>query len=419
MAIDPRITSGIRVPDAGNVIAKFNQNMQNNAEQKRIAELHPLRVQQVEQVVDAGAAQAADAAAQRKLKSINDFTIGNQSIINDAVSTGDSTQLKGALVKRREQLVQQGLPTDETDEAIIMLGQNNIDGVVSSMRDSVNLYNQSLGQGQASTQFGGQKTFKDSKGNLFFGTTKRNPNTGEVQSVLSAVNGSGSQPEGQVSLVTSAGETANERDKSKINVAQQTQDIKTSGEGKTSAIKEGVKQAVKAFEKMPVVRTAIGNYDDAMTALDNGAETGTITRLFPSITAAGKALDNTIKRLGLDVVGNTTFGALSESELAFALQAAIPDNMNPVDLKKWLSAKKNVQQKILVGLDEVSTFLGDGTKTITDWKNKQTIDKFASEQDDNQPAPTPTPTQRTGGVIMTDAQGNRATVYPDGTFEEL
>ena len=43
MAIDPRITSGIRVPDAGNVIAKFNQNMQNNAEQKRIAELHPLR----------------------------------------------------------------------------------------------------------------------------------------------------------------------------------------------------------------------------------------------------------------------------------------------------------------------------------------------------------------------------------------
>ena len=384
MAIDPRITSGIRVPDAGNVIAKFNQNMQNNAEQKRIAELHPLRVQQAEQAVDAGAAQAADAAEQRKLKSINDFAIGNQSLITNAVSTGDSTQLKGALVKRREQLVQQGLPTDVTDEAIIMLGQNNLDGVVSSMRDSVNLYNQSSGQGQASTQFGGQKTFKDSKGNLFFGTTKRNPNTGEVQSVLSAVNGSNSQPEGQVSLVTSAGETAGERDKSKINVAQQTQDIKTSGEGKTSAIKEGVKQAVKAFEKMPVVRTAIGNYDDAMTALDNGAETGTITRLFPSIKTAGKALDNTIKRLGLDVVGNTTFGALSESELAFALQAAIPDNMNPVDLKKWLSAKKNVQQKILVGLDEVSTFLGDGTKTITDWKNKQTIDKFASEQDDNQ-----------------------------------
>ena len=52
MAIDPRITSGIRVPDAGNVIAKFNQNMQNNAEQKRIAELHPLRVQQAEQAIE-------------------------------------------------------------------------------------------------------------------------------------------------------------------------------------------------------------------------------------------------------------------------------------------------------------------------------------------------------------------------------
>ena len=157
MAIDPRITSGIRVPDAGNVIAKFNQNMQNNAEQKRIAELHPLIVQQNQQVVDAGAAQAADAAAQRKLKSINDFTIGNQSIINNAVSTGDSTQLKGALVKRREQIVQQGLPTDVTDEAIIMLGQGNLEGVVSSMRDSVNLYNQSSGQGASA----GQREFQN------------------------------------------------------------------------------------------------------------------------------------------------------------------------------------------------------------------------------------------------------------------
>jgi hypothetical protein len=429
MAIDARISMMGQAPNVGQAINIFENALMNSqtrdirqqqADQQAL--LSPLQVQLTQQSVDAGNAQANDIANQRKLKSFNDFAIGNQSIISNAVNTGDPTQLQGALVKRREQMIQQGLPTDETDEAITMLGQGNIQGVVSALSDSVKLYNQSSGRQEASTQFGGQKTFKDSTGNLFFGTTKRNPNTGEVQSVLSAVDGSGSQPSGQVSLVTSAGETASERDQSKVDVAGDIQDIKTSGEGKSAAIKAGVKQAEKAFEKMPVVRTAIGNYDDAMTALDNGAETGTITRLFPSIKTAGKALDNTIKRLGLDVVGNTTFGALSESELAFALQAAIPDNMNPADLKKWLSAKKNAQQKILAGLDEVSTFLGDGTKTITDWKNKQAIDKLADQQEADRlapPSPAPQAAQRTGGVIMTDAQGNRATVYPDGTFEEL
>ena len=396
MALDSRISMMGQAPNVGQAINIFENALMNSQTRDirqqqfdQQALINPLQVQQAQQSVDAGAAQAVDVANQRKLKSINDFAIGNQSLINDAVNTGDATQLQSAMVKRREQLVQQGLPTDETDEALAMLGQGNIQGVVNGLSDSVKLFNQQQ-RGVASTQFGGQKTFKDSKGNLFFGTTKRDPNTGDVTSVLSAVSGDGSQPSGQVSLVTNTGETATERDQSKINVAQKTQDIKTSGEGEAAAIKAGVSQAVKAFEKMPVVRTAISNYDEAMTALDNGAETGTITKLFPSITTAGKTLDNTIKRLGLDVVGNTTFGALSESELAFALQAAIPDNMNPEDLKKWLSAKKNTQQKILVGLDEVSTFLGDGTKTITDWKNKQAIDKFSNEQDSNQLTPTAT-----------------------------
>lgn len=153
MSIDPRITMGIRVPDAGSVIGTFNKNMQNNAEQKRIAELQPFKLQEAQQItdinqlkIDAGNAQANDAVTQRKLKSINDFAIGNQSIINDAVNTGDPTQLQGALVKRREQMIQQGLPTDETDEAITILGQGNIQGVVSGLSDSVKLYNQQKGK---------------------------------------------------------------------------------------------------------------------------------------------------------------------------------------------------------------------------------------------------------------------------------
>ena len=40
------------------------------------------------------------------LKSINDFAIGSQSIINQAVNTGDPAPLLQALTTRREKLVQ-------------------------------------------------------------------------------------------------------------------------------------------------------------------------------------------------------------------------------------------------------------------------------------------------------------------------
>ena len=291
MAIDPRITSGIRVPDAGNVIAKFNQNMQNNAEQKRIAELHPLRVQQAEQAVDAGAAQAADAAAQRKLKSINDFTIGNQSIITNAVSTGDSTQLKGALVKRREQLAQQGLPTDETDEAIIMLGQGNLDGVVSSMRDSVNLYNQSSGQGASA----GQREFQ----NLI--NIAQDPNSTELE------RNSAKRALGSMAKV---GTSAQERIAQDKTLGQQVADQKSAESASTEKgksttqlkFKPQITRAVKLAEKEATERGDILTDLSRMTAALPGlkesvSELRELSQIATS-TLGGRLYDLVIKESG-------------------------------------------------------------------------------------------------------------------------
>lgn len=162
------------------------------------------------------------------------------------------------------------------------------------------------------------------------------------------------------------------------------EEAKQTAQNVGKAVGKGLDQGVKAFEKIPQVKTAIQNYDEAIAALDSGASTGTIASLLPSFTEAGKNLDNTIKRLGLDVVGNTTFGALSESELAFALKAAIPDNLPPAELRKWLVAKKGAQQKILTGLDEMANFLGGGTKTLVDWNNQQAINKLQGEDRTNE-----------------------------------
>lgn len=48
-----------------------------------------------------------------------------------------------------------------------------------------------------------------------------------------------------------------------------------------------------------------------------------------------------------------------------------------------------------------------------------TVDDVAAERGANQQAPTAPPSGREGGQLMTDAQGNRAFVFPDGTFEEV
>lgn len=151
--IDHRIIQQIGIRDNAPALNMFQNTLsqvqnrgiqQQQADQQ--AELQPFRQQLLEQQAATGAGQAQDVANQRILKSVNDFAIGNQSIINDAVNTGDPTQLQGAIVKRRAQLVAQGLPTTETDEALVMLGQGNIEGVVSGLSDAVRLFNQQRGQ---------------------------------------------------------------------------------------------------------------------------------------------------------------------------------------------------------------------------------------------------------------------------------
>lgn len=154
MAIDHRIIQQIGIRDNAPALNMFqntlsqvqNRNIQQQQADQQ-AELQPFRQQLLEQQAAQGAGQLQDQVTQRKLKSINDFAIGNQSIINNAVNTGDPTQLQSALAKRREQLISQNLPTTETDEALVMLGQGNIQGVVSGMSDAVRLFNQQQGRG--------------------------------------------------------------------------------------------------------------------------------------------------------------------------------------------------------------------------------------------------------------------------------
>ena len=127
----------------------------------------------------------------------------------------------------------------------------------------------------------------------------------------------------------------------------------------------------KALEKMDKIRPAIANIEEAVSLIDQGAQTGTIMSKLPSITSASKQLDNLQGRMGLDVIGNTTFGALSESELKFALSVALPKDLKPEALKDWLTRKRDAQQKLMSYLQDVAIYTGTPGNTIAGWIEAQ------------------------------------------------
>lgn len=89
--------------------------------------------------------------------------------------------------------------------------------------------NQEMGVTDNKLQFGGQVEFKDEEGNIFFGTTIRNPQGGEqpIVSNITAADGSGRQPVGKLNIVGGTGQTAEQKLETDVERARRTEEIKT------------------------------------------------------------------------------------------------------------------------------------------------------------------------------------------------
>lgn len=191
------------------------------------------------------------------------------------------------------------------------------------------------------------------------------PETGEVYMPAFDPNTGGATriPIEGATQLTPAQKIAAEQ-KSKIDVEQE----KTRLSGRESALKTAVDRGAKLFDKIEPMDSMIRNYDEAIELLSaDDANTGIVASYMPSVRDTAIKMDNLIKRLGLDVVGSTTFGALSESELKFALDSAVPKSLESAELKQWFIDKRNGQRKIRAGLQEVATFLSSGKHTLDEW----------------------------------------------------
>jgi hypothetical protein len=127
------------------------------------------------------------------------------------------------------------------------------------------------------------------------------------------------------------------------------------------------KQVGVAFAEIGKIRKNIGNIDDAIKAIDDGANTGVIASKFPNITTASITLGNIRNQLGLDVIGSVTFGALSEGELNLALDTALPTTLRPQALRQYLTDKKAAQEKLIGYLTKQVSYLNKPGNNLSGW----------------------------------------------------
>ena len=163
-----------------------------------------------------------------------------------------------------------------------------------------------------------------------------------------------------------------------------------------SAVKTAEREATGAQDyikdavpKIASIRQNITNYDEVIREIDNGASTGYIQSKLPSFSDASTSLENLRGRLGLDVIGATTFGALSESELKFALATALPDTKDPQELKQWVIRKKDAQEKAAEAMENAVAFLNDGNSLadlVAEGKRRrEQADTPQTQQQEQQP----------------------------------
>ena len=196
-------------------------------------------------------------------------------------------------------------------------------------------------------QFGDSHIFKDTENNLFQGTQRRNPRTGEVESVLSPV-GHNSPQVGQLSKVDNLGLTAAQVVQQAGNVAGATTTAELASELKlkpnVEAAVEKAKQGVIAtYKNRDLVRSnevVLQTYDTAMNGLTEalgGTLTGPAAGWLPAITTsqqiaqgAGAMMEPILK----SIFRNTGEGVFTDKDQEL-LKAMLPDRKDTQGTIAW------------------------------------------------------------------------------------
>jgi len=343
------------VPDLSGVAAKIGQAMQSKRNQQR----QDAQTAQKEKAIKIKQAAQTAGAQALNVRGIKDFSTQRKQtaiLAQKAIERGEDAQPFTDLLNIQNQ--------DEFNLALTR--------TATRAANAGKLIDQGLKQ---------QEEFEpvtDEQGNII---AQRNVQTGKVikdprvaarakAGGVSEVQSSKILPGGLVQIVRKDGTTevisAKEAGQVLVKEAEKRgAELQGLRAGERGAAAESQKLAVGAFKKLAPIQKSIRNIERAITLVDEGAKTGVIQSKMPSIRQASIELDNIQSQMGLDVIGSTTFGALSESELAFALSAALPKKLKGPDLRDWLTRKRDAQRKLSDYITEAAIFMGTPGNTMS------------------------------------------------------
>ena len=424
--IDPRISLGVQVPDSSKAIDIFENALMNStnrglvqAQEQRAQELAPFKLQQAQQQAAINEqlitenAQAQDLATQQRiLKSVNDFAIGNQSIINDAQSTGDFTKLRGAMIKRKAQLIKQDLPTETTDEGIALIDAGKGGQVVSALGDSVNLFNQQLGKQSRVTS---SKILAD-------GTTVQSLSTGGTN----VISPSGVVLEGN-DRTDALNKALQVKVQQKGDIAQVVSDVNVGEVVKLETASTETAQNIES-KRINIDETRFKNEEkrdqviNAKNARRKEAD-GAIVQIDDLLSgdrfskAFGKVVTSTPELLrpqdSIDAIAdvNQIKGLITlESRQKLKGQGTITDSE-----QKILAQSATVLDNPLISDGRARRELRKIKRVFEDSSDRNQLKRETKDRIEIESAVE----ARGEGEIMVDSAGNRARVFADGTFEEL
>jgi len=388
MAVDPRISLGIRPADIGSVFSSALRNVSDLNQLRESQAQAPLRQQLLQTNVESQ--QLGLQAEQGRQNLI--ASIDNSQELVDFIDSGDFQGAQENLNELRTQLQASGQPVDRADEAMRLL-QSNPGLLKQRATDAIERGRQQLSglRGQTGLTAGQRERGdlqKDLEGAINQETGKLIPvkdmtatqraaaiklrliappvgaaaktvDVGGVPHVFDPV---------KQTLVpaTVEGEqvTAETVGASKATIRQREKFGELTGSSRAKAIDKG-------FERVAGITKNINTIDRALAALDRGAGTGAAEQFFPSIKAATRELNQIQGELALDVIGSVTFGALSQGELDLAQRIALDTGLDGPALRDVLQRKKVAQGKLRDYFNEQIQFLDQGGTIAGFLRSKQ------------------------------------------------
>jgi len=142
--------------------------------------------------------------------------------------------------------------------------------------------------------------------------------------------------------------------------------MRASGEG------QGISKVVtSAYEGIDNITQNIADLKEARRlVVEEGADTGPLVSKMPTLRSASRKLKTIQSKLGLNVVGSVTFGALSKGELDLALSTALPTELDGPELVDWIDRKIVAQEKLSENLGLAADYLSVPGNTRAGWRKE-------------------------------------------------